>query len=63
MLLRVRQRGLARVCLLTEHASDFFAEKFGFAPIGREQLPDEVKQSSEYHLTNRAVAMQLTLQP
>ncbi len=61
--LRVRQRGLARVCLLTEHATDFFAEKFGFVPVTREQLPDEVKQSSEYrhHQENRAVAMQLTL--
>src|SRR5262249_26426717 len=61
VLLRVRQRGLASVCLLTEHASDFFAEKFGFVPVAREQLPDEVKQSSEYHQANRAVAMQLTL--
>jgi UDP-N-acetylmuramate: L-alanyl-gamma-D-glutamyl-meso-diaminopimelate ligase len=60
--LRVRQRGLARVCLLTEHATDFFAEKFGFVPVTREQLPDEVKQSSEYRhdQVNRAVAMQLT---
>ncbi len=61
--LRVRQRGLARVCLLTEHATDFFAEKFGFVPVTRDQLPDEVKGSSEYrhHQENRAVAMQLTL--
>jgi UDP-N-acetylmuramate: L-alanyl-gamma-D-glutamyl-meso-diaminopimelate ligase len=61
---RVQQRGLARVCLLTEHATDFFAEKFGFVPVTREQLPDEVKGSSEYRhhqQENRAVAMQLTL--
>ena len=60
---RVRQRGLARVCLITEHATDFFAEKFGFVPVTRDQLPDEVKQSSEYchNQENRAVAMQLTL--
>lgn len=63
VLLRVRQRGLERVYLLTEHATDFFAEKFGFAPIDRETLPAEVKQSSEYvhNLTASTVVMQLTL--
>ena len=55
--------GLARVCLLTEHATDFFAEKFGFVPVTREKLPDEVKQSSKLPSSseNRAVAMQLTV--
>ena len=57
-LVRVRQRGLLRVCLLTEHATDFFAEKFGFVPVTRDELPAEVKGSSEYrhHQENRAVA-------
>ena len=57
-LLRVRQRGLKRVCLLTEHATDFFAEKFGFRPVPREQLPLEVQLSWEYkHCCGKAVAM------
>ena len=61
--LRVRQRGLTQVCLLTEHATDFFAEKFGFQPVARELLPEKIKNSSEYlrNPTERAVAMQLIL--
>jgi len=61
--LRVRQRGLRQVCLLTEHATDFFAEKFGFKPAPRESLPDGVRSSSEYlrNQGSRAVAMQLLL--
>jgi UDP-N-acetylmuramate: L-alanyl-gamma-D-glutamyl-meso-diaminopimelate ligase len=60
---RVRQRGLQQVCLLTEQASDFFAEKFGFKPTERESLPAEIKLSAEYlsHTTQRAVAMRLML--
>ncbi len=61
-LLRVRQRGLLRVCLLTEHATDFFAEKFGFRPVPRESLPPEVQVSSEYQrFCGRAVAMALEI--
>ena len=61
-LLRVRQRGLLRVCLLTEHATDFFAEKFGFRPVPRESLPPEVHASSEYQrFCGRAVAMALEI--
>lgn len=60
--LRVRQRGLLRICLLTEHATDFFAEKFGFRPVPRETLPPEVQSSSEYQrFCGRAVAMALEL--
>ncbi len=61
--LRMRQRGLRQVYLLTEHATDFFAEKFGFKPMARDALPDEVKGSSEYtrNQTERTVAMQLLL--
>ncbi len=59
-LLRVRQRGLLRVCLLTEQATDFFAEKFGFRPVPRESLPQEVQASSEYQrFCGSAVAMAL----
>ena len=61
-LLRVRQRGLLRVCLLTEHATDFFAEKFGFRPVPRETLPPEVQGSSEYQrFCGHAVAMALEI--
>ena len=61
-LVRVRQRGLLRVCLLTEHATDFFAEKFGFRPVPREGLPPEVQISSEYQrFCGRAVAMALEI--
>lgn len=61
--LRVRQRGLHQVCLLTEHATDFFAEKFGFKPVIRESLPDILKRSSEYLRSagDRMVAMSLLL--
>jgi UDP-N-acetylmuramate: L-alanyl-gamma-D-glutamyl-meso-diaminopimelate ligase len=61
--LRVRQRGLLQVCLLTEHATDFFAEKFGFKPVNRDFLPEVVKRSSEYlrNQGERAVAMSLLL--
>jgi UDP-N-acetylmuramate: L-alanyl-gamma-D-glutamyl-meso-diaminopimelate ligase len=61
--LRVRQRGLTHVFLLTEHATDFFAEKFGFRPISRDSLPEDVKSSSEYrrNQTERSVAMSLPL--
>jgi N-acetylglutamate synthase-like GNAT family acetyltransferase len=51
-----------RVCLLTEHATDFFAEKFGFRPVPREGLPPEVQISSEYQrFCGRAVAMALEI--
>lgn len=61
-LARARQRGLRRVCLLTEHATDFFAEKFGFQPVPRETLPSEVQFSTEYQrFCGRAVAMVLEL--
>lgn len=61
--LRVRQRGLARVCLLTEHATDFFAEKFGFRPVDRAELPAAVMTSSEFRAVqcSHATAMMLTL--
>lgn len=61
--LRVRQRGFLQVCLLTEHATDFFAEKFGYKPVGRETLPEAVKGSSEYlrNQSERSVAMSLIL--
>lgn len=49
--------------MLTEHATDFFAEKFGYQPLTRDKLPDEVKVSSEYQRnpSERSVAMRLLL--
>ena len=63
VLVRSRQRGLTQVCLLTEHATDFFAEKFGFESVKRESLPAEVQKSSEYqrNQSERTVAMRLLL--
>lgn len=61
--IRVRHRGLSRVCLLTEHATDFFAEKFGFRPVAPSELPAEVRGSSEFRAAQagRATAMVLKL--
>jgi len=61
--LRARQRGLRQICLLTEHATDFFAEKFGYQPIARDELPADVTRSSEFqrNLTDRSVTMRLAL--
>lgn len=61
--LRVRQRGFKQVCLLAEHATDFFAEKFGFQPVSREAMPSEVLVSSECQRqpAGRATAMILRL--
>ena len=61
--LRARQRGLRQICLLTEHATDFFAEKFGYQPVSREELPADVQRSSEFqrNQTDRSVTMRLML--
>ena len=61
--LRARQRGLTEICLLTEHATDFFAEKFGYRPVERGALPAPVQGSSEFqrNLSDRTVAMRLVL--
>jgi UDP-N-acetylmuramate: L-alanyl-gamma-D-glutamyl-meso-diaminopimelate ligase len=62
-ILRGRMRGVRYICLLTEHATDFFAEKFGFAPIPREAVPAELQQSTEFRTgcCRDAVAMKLDL--
>ena len=61
--LRARQRGLRQICLLTEHATDFFAEKFGYRPVSREDLPADVRRSSEFqrNQADRSVTMRLVL--
>jgi UDP-N-acetylmuramate: L-alanyl-gamma-D-glutamyl-meso-diaminopimelate ligase len=62
-LLRGRMRGLSHIFLLTEHATDFFAEKFGFRPVARETLPKEIHESTEFRIarSQQAVVMQLDL--
>lgn len=62
-LFRARYLGMRHIALLTEHATDFFAEKFGFVPVPREELPQELRGSSEYAMgcCREAVAMMLDL--
>ncbi len=47
-LSRARQRGARAVYLTTEHATDFFAEKFGFATCERAALPKSMLSSSQF---------------
>jgi amino-acid N-acetyltransferase len=47
LISEAKKRNLKSLFLLTETAHGFFARK-GFADITREQVPDEVKQSSEF---------------
>lgn len=59
---RARSRGLRRVFLVTESASDFFAEKFGFQVVSREVIDEAVLASSNFReLSERATTMQLEL--
>ncbi len=61
-LLRARMRGCRRVYLVTESASDFFAEKFGFRVVGRELVDATVLDSSAFRVTGpNATAMVLDL--
>lgn len=46
---RGRRRGAERVYLVTENASDFFAEKFGFQAIAKELIDSAVIESSHFH--------------
>jgi UDP-N-acetylmuramate: L-alanyl-gamma-D-glutamyl-meso-diaminopimelate ligase len=49
---RARMRGCRRVYLVTENASDFFAEKFGFRTVGRELVDAAVLDSSQFRSTS-----------
>jgi N-acetylglutamate synthase-like GNAT family acetyltransferase len=61
-LQRARLRGCRRVYLVTENASDFFAEKFGFRVVGRELVDAAVLESSTFAVTGpNATAMVLDL--
>jgi UDP-N-acetylmuramate: L-alanyl-gamma-D-glutamyl-meso-diaminopimelate ligase len=59
---RARMRGCRRVYLVTENASDFFAEKFGFRVVGRELVDAAVLDSSAFRVTGpNATTMVLDL--
>jgi UDP-N-acetylmuramate: L-alanyl-gamma-D-glutamyl-meso-diaminopimelate ligase len=59
---RAKEKGARRLYLLTETASDFFAEKFGFRAIDRATIDATVAQSPTFRETARsAVAMRLDL--
>jgi UDP-N-acetylmuramate: L-alanyl-gamma-D-glutamyl-meso-diaminopimelate ligase len=59
---RARRRGARRVYLVTENASDFFAEKFGFRVVPRELVDAAVLESSQFRSsTATATTMVLDL--
>ena len=62
-LTRARARGARRVFLVTESASDFFAEKFGFRLVSPQVIDEAVLASSNFReLSERAKTMQLDLE-
>ena len=59
---RARWRGCRRVYLLTESASDFFAEKFGFRVVQLSMVDAIVVESSQFRTASpNATAMVLDL--
>jgi UDP-N-acetylmuramate: L-alanyl-gamma-D-glutamyl-meso-diaminopimelate ligase len=59
---RAREKGVRRLYLLTDTASDFFAEKFGFRAIDRATVDAAVTASLHFRESARsAVAMRLDL--
>jgi UDP-N-acetylmuramate: L-alanyl-gamma-D-glutamyl-meso-diaminopimelate ligase len=59
---RARALGAARLYLLTETASDFFAEKLGFKAIDRTTVDQQIAASAHFRDSARgAVAMRLDL--
>ena len=61
-VMRAREKGARRLYLLTETASDFFAEKFGFRAIDRATVDAAVTASLHFRESTRsAVAMRLDL--
>jgi UDP-N-acetylmuramate: L-alanyl-gamma-D-glutamyl-meso-diaminopimelate ligase len=61
-LARARHRGCRRVYLVTESASDFFAEKFGFRAVQLSMVDAAVSESSQFRSASpSAVAMVLDL--
>jgi UDP-N-acetylmuramate: L-alanyl-gamma-D-glutamyl-meso-diaminopimelate ligase len=61
-LARARSRGCRRVYLVTENASDFFAEKFGFREVQLSLVDAAVAESPQFRAASpNAVAMVLDL--
>jgi UDP-N-acetylmuramate: L-alanyl-gamma-D-glutamyl-meso-diaminopimelate ligase len=62
-LARARQRGARRVFLVTERATDFFAEKFGFKAAERSAIDAAVLESTVFRAARlaKATAMKLDL--
>jgi UDP-N-acetylmuramate: L-alanyl-gamma-D-glutamyl-meso-diaminopimelate ligase len=59
---RARARGCRRVYLITENASDFFAEKFGFRTVQPSMVDAAVAESSQFRgATPNSTAMVLDL--
>jgi N-acetylglutamate synthase-like GNAT family acetyltransferase len=60
---QARWRGVRRIYLLTESASDFFAAKFGFRVVDRSTLGKHVAASETFTAAGGAgrVAMRLDL--
>jgi N-acetylglutamate synthase-like GNAT family acetyltransferase len=60
---QARWRGVRRIYLLTESASDFFAAKFGFRVVDRSTLAKQVAASETFaaHAGSSRVAMRLDL--
>ena len=60
---QARWRGVRRIYLLTETASDFFAAKFGFRVVDRTTLSKQVAASETFQAPKEAglVAMRLDL--
>ncbi|MGA8706594.1 MAG: arsenic resistance N-acetyltransferase ArsN2 [Steroidobacteraceae bacterium] len=54
-----RSTGIERLVLLTETAEAFFC-RLGYEPIGRRDVPGEIKQSAEFHSLCPASAVCLT---
>jgi UDP-N-acetylmuramate: L-alanyl-gamma-D-glutamyl-meso-diaminopimelate ligase len=60
---RARRRGARRVYLVTENASDFFAEKFGFRVVPKELVDAAVLESSQFRAataTSTTMVLDLT---
>ena len=58
-----RYRGVRRIYLLTEFASDFFAAKLGFRVVDRSTVSAAVSQTAVFHgsTDSKFVAMRLDL--
>jgi len=60
---KARARGVRRLYLLTETASDFFAQHFGFRTIDRSRVEPPASQSTQFRIgaCSQATCMRLDL--